>query len=209
MGRPVGSKDKKPRKKRTDDNRPWEHSPIYQGAMTQVPAEYNSRRIAFQREIFPVGDLPRNDPEKMVEIMSERFRHYLEMCDKYEMKIGNQAMYFALGIDKGAAWAWLNNPNTSPVLLDFIKKIQHFCASYREGMMEDGKLNPVTGIFWQKNYDGLKDQQEVVMTPNNPLGDTSDIKTLEQKYKEYETVQIDQKDPLPGLPEKKTETENL
>ncbi|CAJ0600759.1 unnamed protein product [Cylicocyclus nassatus] len=37
----------------------------------------------------------------------------------------------------------------------------------REGLMADGKVNPVTGIFWQKNYDGLRDQQEVVVAPRN------------------------------------------
>ena len=54
---------------------------------------------------------------------------------------------------------------------------------YREGLMEDGKVNPVTGIFWQKNYDGMKDQQEVVLTPNtSPLGEQKDAEALKQKY---------------------------
>ena len=34
-------------------------------------------------------------------------------------------------------------------------------SQIREQLMSDGKINPVTGIFWQKNWDGLKDQQEV------------------------------------------------
>lgn len=202
MSRTPGAKDKRPRKKREDDNRPWESSPIYQAQMGEVPAEYNSRRIAFQKEIFPVGDLPRNDPEKMVEVMTERFQHYLAMCDKYGMKIGNQAAYFALGIDKQTAWDWVNRPSVNSLLSDFIKKIQYFCATYREGMMEDGKINPVVGIFWSKNYDGLKDQQEVVMTPNNPLGETTDLKTLEQRYLEYaDNPMIEQKDHISDLVE--------
>ena len=49
--------------------------------------------------------------------------------------------------------------------------------------MEDGKINPVTGIFWQKNYDGMRDQQEVVLTPNvSPLGEQADAEALKQKY---------------------------
>ena len=35
--------------------------------------------------------------------------------------------------------------------------------------MSDGKINPVTGIFWQKNWDGLKDQQEVVIEPRKQI----------------------------------------
>lgn len=63
-----------------------------------------------------------------------------------------------------------------------IKKVQKVCALYREGLMQDGKVNPVTGIFWQKNYDGMKDQTEMVLTPNNPLGDSADTEALARKY---------------------------
>lgn len=55
--------------------------------------------------------------------------------------------------------------------------------------MEDGKINPVTGIFWQKNYDGLKDQQETIITPNNPLGDATDTDALRRRYLEQKEVQ--------------------
>ena len=45
----------------------------------------------------------------------------------------------------------------------------------------DGRLNPVTLVWWQKNYDGLVDRQEVVLTPNNPLGNITDAKQLENR----------------------------
>ena len=70
--------------------------------------------------------------------------------------------------------------------------------------MEDGKVNPVTGIFWQKNYDGMKDQQEVVLTPNqNPLGEQKDAESLKQKYLEniYGVAELPEKQTL-ELPEK-------
>ncbi len=114
--------------------------------------------------------------------MERRFMHYLETCAKYDMKIGNQAAYAAIGIDKGIAWEWVNRCTTNPARTDFIKKVQKVCALYREGLMQDGKVNPVTGIFWQKNYDGMKDQTEMVLTPNNPLGDSADTEALARKY---------------------------
>ena len=33
-----------------------------------------------------------------------------------------------------------------------------------------------------KNNFGYADKQEVVLTPNNPLGDTKDTKELEERY---------------------------
>jgi hypothetical protein len=129
--------------------------------------------------IIPTEPLDYND----VAEMERRFNRYLQLCAEWDMKIGNQAAYTAIGIDKGTAWDWENRSQGNPARSDFIKKVRQICAVYREGLMEDGKVNPVTGIFWQKNYDGMKDQQEVVLTPNqNPLGDQPNMEALKQKY---------------------------
>ena len=42
-------------------------------------------------------------------------------------------------------------------------------SQIREQLMADGKVNAVAGIFWQKNYDGLKDQQEVIVEPRKQI----------------------------------------
>ena len=129
--------------------------------------------------ILPTEPLDRDD----VEEMERRFAFYLEMCAQWDMKVGNMAAYAAIGIDKDDAYEWTNRNMGNPTRTRFIKKVQKVCAMYREGLMEDGKVNPVTGIFWQKNYDGMKDQQEVVLTPNtSPLGEQKDAEALKQKY---------------------------
>lgn len=164
----------KPRQKRMDNPLPIENNP-------DIPEGYNSKRIAFMLAITPTEPLDYND----VAEMDRRFQRYLKLCAEWDMKIGNQAAYAAIGIDKGIAWEWANRSLGNPARTDFIKKVQQFCAMYREGLMEDGKVNPVTGIFWQKNYDGMKDQQEVVLTPNtSPLGEQKDAEALKQKYLE-------------------------
>lgn len=179
MARTVGAKDTKPRKPREDNSKPWESSPIIQGHNPDLPEGYNTKRIRFMQAIIPKEPLDYDD----VEEMERRFMRYLELCEQWDMKVGNQAAYAAIGIDKGTAWDWANRTTGNPARSVFIKKVQQFCAMYREGLMEDGKVNPVTGIFWQKNYDGMKDQQEVVLTPNtSPLGEQKDAEALKQKY---------------------------
>lgn len=179
MGRPVGAKDTKPRKPRED--KLWENSPIIQDHNPDLPMGYNTRRIEFMQKILPTEPLDHND----VEEMERRFARYLALCAEYDMKIGNQAAYAAIGLNKDLVYEWTVRRQTNPKRTEFIKRVQQFCAMYREGLMEDGKVNPVTGIFWQKNYDGMKDQQEVVLTPNtSPLGDQADAEALKQKYLE-------------------------
>lgn len=180
MARTTGAKDVKPRKKAEVGNRPSDRSPIIQAQDPNLEAGYNTRRIQFMMEIMPTEPLDYND----VDEMERRFNHYLEKCAEYDMKIGNMAAYAAIGIDKGTVWDWLNRNSPNPRRSDFIKKVQKICSMYREGLMEDGKINPVTGIFWQKNYDGMKDQQEVVLTPNNPLGDSPSAESMKQRYLE-------------------------
>lgn len=199
MGRPVGAKDKQPRKKREDDHRPWENSPITKDHNPVLPEGYNTRRIMFMQLILPTEPLDHND----VEEMERRFARYLALCSEWDMKIGNQAAYAAIGITKDHVYDWTVRRQTNPKRAEFVKKVQQFCAMYREGLMEDGKVNPVTGIFWQKNYDGMRDQQEVVLTPNTtPLGDQADAESLKQKYLEN-TYGVAERLPegRPGLPE--------
>ena len=181
MARTTGAKDVKPRKKAEVGNRPSDRSPIIQAQDPNLEAGYNTRRIQFMMEIMPTEPLDIND----VEEMERRFARYLELCALWDMKVGNMAAYAAIGIDKSQAFEWVNRVLGNPERTNFIKKVQKVCAMYREGLMEDGKVNPVTGIFWQKNYDGMRDQQEVVLTPNtSPLGEQKDAEALKQKYLE-------------------------
>lgn len=181
MSRTPGAKDKQKRKARTDVENLRRPKGIIADQNPDLPEGYSASRIKFMMDITPTEKLDVWDvPE-----MERRFRHYLEKCAEHGMKVGNMAAYYAIGIDKDTARDWVHqdrqmrNQRTL-----FVKKVQQICAMFREGLMEDGKINPVTGIFWQKNYDGLKDQQETIITPNNPLGDTTDPETLRRRYLE-------------------------
>lgn len=183
----VRGKDRKPRRtegyqKSSPKNlvKARENSPIMQSQKVEMPEGYNAKVTAFMMEIMPKEPLDTQDvPE-----MERRFLNYVQKCSEWDMKVGNQAAYMAIGITKEQAWEWENVVKGNPARSDFIKKVRQFCGVFREGLMQDGKVNPVTGIFWQKNYDGMKDQTEMVLTPNNPLGEQKDMKALEQKYLE-------------------------
>ena len=48
----------------------------------------------------------------------------------------------------------------------------------------DGKLNPVTSIFWQKNFDNMADKREQVVTVNDPLGQKRSAEEIKKKYED-------------------------
>ena len=58
----------------------------------------------------------------------------------------------------------------SPVIKKAIDMLEDLWVSY----MQNGKINPASGIFLAKNMFQYKDVQDVVLTPNNPLDNMSD-----------------------------------
>ena len=53
-----------------------------------------------------------------------------------------------------------------------------------EDYMQNGKINPVSGIFLGKNHFGYADKQEIVVEPKNPLGDADDPEEVKRRYLE-------------------------
>lgn len=118
-----------------------------------------------------------------VEELDGRFYKYLYWCDEHGIKISNQSAYLAMGITKDDVYQWENRITRTQAHCDLIKKVKQICSMVRESMMADGEIRDAIGIFWQKNYDGFKDQQEVVLTPNNNRIEDVDEQELINKYK--------------------------
>ncbi len=62
-----------------------------------------------------------------------------------------------------------------------IKKAREIMAAIDANLVSEGKIPQVTYIFRAKNFFGMTDQQEMILTPNNQL-QTQDPATLRQKY---------------------------
>lgn len=153
-------------------------SPIMQAQKAEQSHEYNATTIRFMMEITPKEPLDKKD----VAEMERRFQHYLDTCAKYGKKVSNLAAYMAIGTTKDEVREWITQTKTNPERSRFIKKVKEICGVYREQLMADSKVNPVTGIFWQKNYDGFRDQTEITVAPTNPLDDTKSTEELAKKY---------------------------
>ena len=85
-------------------------------------------------------------------------------------------------------WRWCNNQprsrDLSDSVRDTIKKARDLINAQMEDFMQNGKINPVAGIFLMKNNMNYTDQQEVVLRPENPLGEPKDPEELRRKYLE-------------------------
>lgn len=111
-----------------------------------------------------------------VETLKRRFVGFISYCMVNDVKFGNLAVYQAIGIEKQTAYDWENGVSRTREHSYFIKKIKQFCGTYRELLGATGGLNPVTLVWWQKNYDGLVDTQQIVVKPAAAdIPDASDL----------------------------------
>ena len=138
----------------------------------------NSRYAKIALDMVSWEPVDRND----IPGLQKRFEEYIQYCIDNDVKPGNLTCYAALGISKQVAMDWETGRYGSKEHVDFIKKVKSFCSSFRELLMLDNKVNVVTGIFWQKNYDGLVDKQEYVLTPNQQNDNDYSADEIRERY---------------------------
>ena len=155
--------------------RPHEYSPLTgKDAIKTKPGD-NSKYAGILLAIHSWGPVDR----KNVEQLEARFWDFVTFCGENDIRVTNQLAYYAMGITKDDVYDWAHGRSGSLAHTDLVKKVKAFCATYREMLGAEGKINPVTLVWWQKNYDGFVDKTEMVVTPNNPLGATMDVNEIE------------------------------
>ena len=133
-----------------------------------------------------IAQLPKIDT-KNIEQLEKRIIDYFSVCAEDDMKPSVSGLALALGTDRRRLWEW--RETETDVRSDTIKKAYQMLNLLMEEYMQNGKINPVSGIFLMKNNFGYSDKQEFVLTPNNPLGEQKSNEELEQRY--IESVCID------------------
>lgn len=137
----------------------------------------------FLTHALMISKLPKIDTSNPAEV-EKRLDEYFQLCAVNDMRPNVPSMALSLGIDRRTLWKWANGEGQgkNSDIRDTIKRAYSLLNILIEEYMQTGKINPVSGIFLMKNNFGYTDKQEVVVTPNNPLGDQTSNSELEQRY---------------------------
>ena len=157
----------------------------------------NTQYLALGRELFNLPTIDLKEPEQVV----DRLNEFFAIHERYDMKPTVAGMGMALGLDRRRLWEIKTGAKvggTTPIdlptlTLVSIKKAYEYMEILWENYMQNGKINPVSGIFLGKNNFGYQDKTEYVVTPN--VNNDSDYNTDDIK-KRYLTDS-----PTPELPE--------
>ena len=118
---------------------------------------------------------------KSDEECAERLNDYFRQCNEDGQIPTVEDMCLALGTVRRTVWDWENGTGCSSARTNMIKKAKEILAGIDAKLVSMGKIPQVTYIFRAKNFFGMKDQQDLVVTPAMPLGDSPDQKQLEER----------------------------
>ena len=148
----------------------------------QLPQTEPGENARFLHIALEISDLPKIDMSDEHQV-AQRVREYFNICAKYDYKPSVEGMALALDIDRTYLWELrTGRKGKNAEVANTLKKAMKMLQLYLSDCMQNGKINPVSGIFLLKNNFGYQDKQEVIVTPNNPLGDGTDAKQIESRY---------------------------
>ena len=146
----------------------------------------NTKYVMLGLKLFELPPIDLNDPEQVVSRLKEFFQIHAEA----DMKPTVSGMGMALGLDRRRLWEiktgnyysnkWMKELPTLTV--DSIKRAYEYMEILWENYMQNGKINPVSGIFLGKNNFGYQDKTEYVVTPNTHNDSDYNAEDIRARY---------------------------
>lgn len=174
--------EKKPTKRKSNGK----NSPVIgdNGLMTD-PGD-NTKYLTLGMELFNLPSIDLREPEQV----KDRLNEFFDIHARYDMKPTVAGMGMALGLDRRRLYEIkTGNYHTSKSLSELptlttvsIKKAYDYMEILWENYMQNGKINPVSGIFLGKNNFSYVDKQEHVVTPNTNSDSDYSTEDIRKRY---------------------------
>lgn len=185
-------------KNKTDNNKPVRKTgkgAIANWREPDVDDGDNAHIMSVSMKLF---NLPKVDLHKPDEVQ-DRLNQYFQIYCEADLKPTVAGMAMALGVDRRRLWEIKNGVKMGgqseydlPTLtLDLVKKAYFLLENQWETYMQQGKINPVSGIFLGKNNFGYRDQQEMVLTPNTNNEPDYDVEAIKKRLSAPDVIVVD------------------
>lgn len=114
----------------------------------------------------------------------DRIDWYFNLCFNNDMKPTVSGLCNSLKISRQTLMTWRQGKYRDDSYQAAVLEAYSMMEELWEHYMQNGKINPVSGIFLGKNNFGYADKQEMVVTPNTGVPEAIDVATIEAKYAE-------------------------
>ncbi len=135
----------------------------------------NSRYLRYAMVSLNLPPIDISDAEQV----ENRIKEYFSFCIDNDRKPNMIGMANWLGVDNTTVNSWkrgeYRSTTHSPVIIKAVRILEEQWVDY----MQNGKINPASGIFLAKNMFQYRDAIDIVPTQAPPLGQLRDQKALE------------------------------
>lgn len=134
--------------------------------LTEVMVEYKQERVKSDEEL------------------AERLNDYFMRCATRGQVPTVEEMAMSTGYTQSTVWDWEvgRNKGFSPNTSVIIKKAKDILKTFDAKLVISGKLNFLAYCFRAKNYYGMVDKQEYIVTPNVQQEADFDEKDIRKRY---------------------------
>ena len=143
----------------------------------------NTKYLMVSLQLSNLPEIDMKDPEQV----RARINEYFQIHADNDMKPTVAGLGIALGLDRRRLWEIKTDVpdrnNDLPTLTrDIVKKAYKMMENLWENYMQNGKINPVSGIFLGKNNFGYQDKTEYVVTPNTHNDSDYNAEDIRARY---------------------------
>lgn len=143
----------------------------------------NAKYLAVSIKLMNLPDIDLHD----VEQVQARLTEYFQIHADNDLKPTVAGMGLALnGMDRRRLWEIRTGNDKAydlpTAVSDTIKRAYKLMENLWENYMQNGKINPVSGIFLGKNNFGYQDKTEYVVTPNMQNDSDYDADDIRKRY---------------------------
>lgn len=128
---------------------------------------------------------PKTDDE-----IEQRIEDYMAYCEQVGVRPTVEGMGLALGYTRVSMNNWRHGLSCSPRRTEIINMAYDTLASFDADMVVNNQMPQIPYIFRSKNYYGMRDQTDVVVTPNT-FGATRTPDEIAEQYAFLDDVDED------------------
>ena len=144
----------------------------------------NTKYLTVSMKLMALPDIDMKDPDQV----AKRLEEYFAIQAEADLKPTVAGLGLALnGMDRRRLWEIRTdvpdrNQDLPTSTRDLIKKAYKLMENLWENYMQNGKINPVSGIFLGKNNFGYQDKTEYVVTPNTHTDSDYNADDIKRRY---------------------------
>lgn len=146
----------------------------------------NTKYLMVSMKLAGLPKVDLHNPEQV----AERVEMYFQIHAENDLKPTVAGLGLAMGVDRRRLWeiktgnamgghTSLDLPTPT---VDVIKRAYEIMENLWENYMQNGKINPVSGIFLGKNNFGYQDKTEYVVTPNTHSDSDYNADDIRKRY---------------------------